>query len=468
MNPLINFKIAGIDSRFLTIEKPSGKVISFILGDIVKAKIMDILPSGGVTLKIKGELITAKTEISLHKGESAFFKITDLPTENNDLKLQFMGYADKSSKKQEIAAFNLKDSAIPKLILELTNLIPTNQQLKNLSDINLFKLQALHLEILKALPPDVNLLPKDVRMKLQGLLQASLNLTGQGIHTRLGEFISQLPEGLKKHPVVEGIKRDLMVSIEKMLQTPMKNILQDTGIVLEPKLRAIARLFLAIEQFDNLKSSGEKQQSGAMSLDKETMKAHQTLLQHNISSLKKDLKAGLLQLRQLLIEGAQIEKPEIAGQKTLAAELVKPNSELLNKVGMLIKDIETFQLLSKTTDSFYTFLPLLWKDLRDGGVSFRRGKRDTKGVSYSCRINLDLERLGKLSALVTMHNREFMIFFKTNSPEFQAILVSNTNELYKSFSASGLRLNAVNFLNINEPIEQIEELQADGSISIRA
>lgn len=465
MNQMIN---ASIASGFLTIEKPSGKVISLILGEVIKAKIMDILPSGGVSLKIKGDLITARTEIPLEKGVSAFFKVIDLPSENKDLKFQFIGYASASSKKQEMSAFILKDSSIPKLIMELTNLIQNSQQSKVGSDITLPKLQAIHLEILKSLPPDVNLLPKDVRIKLQGLLQSSLKLTGQSIHSRLTEFINQLPEGLKDHPIVDGIKKDLMVSIEKLLQTPMKNILQDTGIVLEPKLKAIARLFLQMEQFDNLKSSAEKHPPAATSMNKDDVEVQQNLIQHGLSAIKKDLKAGLLQLRQLLVEEAQVEKPGITAQKTANAEFITLKSELSGKIGLLLKDIETLQLLSKTTNSFYTFLPLIWQDLKDGEVSFKRGRSDAKGVSYSCRINLELERFGRLSAMVMMHNREFIVFFKTDNPGLQAILDSNTKDLYKAFNESGMHLKAVNFLNTNELLEQIEELQTEGNISIRA
>ncbi len=428
---------------------------------------MDILPSGLVSLKIKGELLTAMANIPLQKGESAFFKVTDISPEKNHLRLQFVEYVDKTQIRKELLANNFKDSPISKLIQQLTSLIHSSQESEKLRDIKTARLQNIHLEILKNLPTDLNLMPKDMRLNLETLLHESLKLSGEGIHKRLGEFLNQLPEGIKEHPIVTDIKKDLMVSIERMLQTPIKNIIQNTGVMLEPKLMAIAKLFLQIRGLDDLNYSQERQQPIINSENKNLRDAQQSLIQQNILSLKQDLKAGLLQLRKILINDTQNQKTDIAGQKAFDMELIKPHSELVSKIGLLIRDIETFQVLSKMTDSFYTFLPLIWHDLKDCDLSIKRGKRNAKGESYSCRINLDLEGLGKLSAVIIMLNSEFIIFFKTDNPQFETLLDNNIKGLYKSFSESKLNLKRVNFLKINEPIERIESLETDKGINTR-
>ena len=51
---MINFKISNVDSGLISIEKPSGKSLPLQLGETVKAEVMEVLPSGEVTLKIKG------------------------------------------------------------------------------------------------------------------------------------------------------------------------------------------------------------------------------------------------------------------------------------------------------------------------------------------------------------------------------------------------------------------------------
>lgn len=472
---MINFKITGFDNTFLTIEKPAGKAISLKLGEIVKAEVMDILPSGGVTLKIKGDFITAKTEVPLEKGAVAFFKVTDLPAEGKDLKLQFMGYTPESAKEQEmpLPSFNLKESPIPKLIQELTNSLSDIKKGiasgREKADANIVKLQNINSEILKALPTDINSLPKEIRTQLQNLLQESLKATGEGIQTRLGNFITQLPAEIKNHPLVENIKKDLMVSIEKLLQTPMKSILQDTGVALEAKLKAIVEMFQQMEHSESLKTEAGKQEEVTIlpqGKDTVTHESKQPQMQPDISSIKKDLKAGLLQLKQFIADEG---KETLKGFST--ADLTTAQREsAVRVIDGLIKDIETFQVLSKTTDSFYTFLPISWQGLKDGEVSFKRGRSDAKGMSYSCRINLDLERFGKLSILAMMYNKEFLVSFRSENPEFQSALNNNAKELQDSFIARGLNLKAVNVLDSNDTsLEQFERLESlERAISIKA
>ncbi|WP_333653337.1 flagellar hook-length control protein FliK [Dissulfurispira sp.] len=457
---MINFKITGLDNTFISIEKPTGKAISLKLGEIVKAEVIDMLPTGGVTLKVKGDFITAKTDIPLEKGAIAFFKVTDLPVEGKDLKLQFMGYTPESAKEQEMTlpSFNLKESPIPKLIQELTNSL---SDIKNSAvcgkeaDSLTSKLQNINSEILKALPSDINSLPKEVRMQLQNLLQASLKITGQSIQTRLDNFISQLPEGIKNHPLVQNLTKDLTVSIEKLLQTPMKGILQDTGVALEAKLKAIVEMFQQMEYSGSLKAEAGRQEEVTILPQGKDAVTHEQKqpLQHDMTAIKKDLKAGLLQLKQLVVEDG---KETLKGFPT--ADLTPTQREIAVRViDGLIKDIETFQVLSKTTDSFYTFLPINWQELKDGEVSFKRGRSDAKGISYSCRINLDLERFGKLSVMVMMYNKEFLVSFRAENPAFQAILNNNAKELQDSFIARGLNLKAVNVLDSNDAsLEQFE------------
>jgi hypothetical protein len=461
---MINFKITGLGNTFISIEKPAGKTISLKLGEIVKAEVMDMLPTGGVTLKIKGDFITAKTEVPLEKGAVAVFKVTDLPAEGKDLKLQFMGYetnkSEVRSQESELFFATSEGKDIFKLMKELEN------DLKNNTTPN-SKLQTLNSELLKALPSDINSIPKETRIQLQNLLQASLKVTGQSIQTRLEGFIKQLPEGIKNHPLVQNLTKDLTISIEKLLQTPMKSVLQDTGVALEAKLKTIVDMFRQMEFSENLKTEAEsKEEVTILPQGKDAVTREQKQpLKHDMAAIKKDLKAGLLQLKQLIMEEGKETIKTFSGHDLTAAQ----RENAVSVIDGLIKDIETFQVLSKTTDSFYTFLPINWQELKDGEVSFRRGRSDARGISYSCRINLDLERFGKLSAMVMMYNKEFLVSFRAENPEFQAVLNNNAKELHESFIARDLNLKAVNVLDSNDTsLEQFERLESlEKQISIK-
>ena len=121
--------------------------------------------------------------------------------------------------------------------------------------------------------------------------------------------------------------------------------------------------------------------------------------------------------------------------------------------------------LSKTTDSFYTFLPLNWKELRDGEISFKRGQGGAEGgTAYSCRINLDLKEFGKLSVMVVMYNKDFFVSFKAERPAFKSLLDEHLEELKGSFVEQGLSLKAVTLDRDNALFGQLEKLESSERI----
>ncbi|MCL0075220.1 flagellar hook-length control protein FliK, partial [Thermodesulfovibrionales bacterium] len=281
-------------------------------------------------------------------------------------------------------------------------------------------LQNLIAELLKALPSDVNSMSKEVRTQLQTLLQLlqlSLKVTGQGIQSRLDAFVNQLPAEIRGHIVVENFKRDLMINIERLLDAPLKHALRDTGIALEAKLKTIAKLL-------------------------------QSQTDPDVSAIKNDLKAGLLQLKQLFRDLPVLKM-----------------DNAVKLIDVLVRDIETFQLLSRLTDSFYTFLPLNWKGLKGSEIAFREGSGDTKSIERSCKIELDLEKYGKLTIIIFMHNKEFFVSFKAEDPLLQTILNTHIDELSDAFIAKELNLKSVNILSINDTFtESLERLESSERI----
>ncbi|NPA12957.1 MAG: flagellar hook-length control protein FliK [Aquificae bacterium] len=146
---MINFKPFAEGYEYFQIVKPLGKAIHLKSGETVKAEVVDILPTGGVVIRMKGGYLTVETDIPLQKETSLLLKILDTPSSDRRLKIQLLGVLDKKggnlqlfnlqqTKAKDILSLvenfpALKDS-IPKMVLET---LAENQQIspKNASTL---------------------------------------------------------------------------------------------------------------------------------------------------------------------------------------------------------------------------------------------------------------------------------------------------------------------------------------------
>jgi gamma-glutamyl phosphate reductase len=155
----------------------------------------------------------------------------------------------------------------------------------------------------------------------------------------------------------------------------------------------------------------------------------------NIIALQSDgdLKGLLLKLDSILKDPDMIQTLKQAGFKA---------SDMSDMVERFVRNIEFFQLTSKVNDMFYTFMPALWEGLKDGEFLFKKNK-GRENDSYACDINLDLERLGKLSVSVTSMEKAFYVSFFIEQPEVAAIVASEKKALQERFALQGLTLKAI-------------------------
>ena len=155
----------------------------------------------------------------------------------------------------------------------------------------------------------------------------------------------------------------------------------------------------------------------------------------NIIALQSDgdLKGLLLKLDNILKDPDMIQTLKQAGFKA---------SDMSDMVEKFVKNIEFFQLTSKVNDMFYTFMPVLWEGLKDGEFLFKKNK-GRENDSYACDINLDLERLGKLSVSVTSMEKAFYVSFFIERPEVADIVTSEKKALQERFASQGLMLKAI-------------------------
>ncbi len=508
---MINFRVTDIQGGLLTIERPAGQAISLRLAEIVRAQVMEILPSGAVALKVKGEPLIAKTQVPLQAGTTAYFKVTGMPAEGKDLTLQFLGHAPQEEPElfQQPLQTGAKSQQLASLIKEFQALFdqikgvrPDQQSPKTA------RLQELNAEILKNLPSDPQRLPKELRSQIQDILQQSLRLTSNSIQSRVLDLTKSLPHDMPQTPSIENLKRDILVSIDRLLQSSLKGAIQDTGVALEAKLKQITQSIPSVQAEDITKgvtprtanivssqsdSTGDITKGVTPPKGPDRLQPKQGLLltesfargetsKAGVTSqeppqIHNDLKAKLLQLR------STIEHTKAILQEAInPAERQRPDASLtnriavaeasLNKIDGLLRDIETLQTLSKATDSFYTFLPIDWKGLKEGDISFKKGKGRGGSVSpYSCRVNLDLHELGPVGLIVMKFGGDFYVSMRAKDDMFRVALKAHLKELQESFEARGMRLRAVNVFDYDdtEGFQQIEEIAGpEGGIDIEA
>jgi hypothetical protein len=154
-----------------------------------------------------------------------------------------------------------------------------------------------------------------------------------------------------------------------------------------------------------------------------------------------DLKGLLLKLKDLLKTRDAAEILKQAGFKV---------SEVSSMVEKFIRHVEFFQLTSRIDDMFYTFLPVMWEGLKDSEFMFRRD-HDENNESFTCDINLDLEKLGKLSVSVTVMEKALYVSFFVERPEVADLISSGKKLLEERFASLGLVLKAIN-VNQNKGI----------------
>lgn len=220
------------------------------------------------------------------------------------------------------------------------------------------------------------------------------------------EIFKALPDRVKtSFPEFRALER-IMPEIEKLSSELLRKSVEDSGILFETKLkRAVQEQDLSgtSERLKILLSSG-------------------------------DQKLELFRLKEAL------HTTELTGALQRAG--IKP-AEVAGMVDKLIRNVEFFQLTSQVNDAIYTFLPLTWQELKEGELSFKKG-RDNRGESYTCEINLDLEPAGKLSVAVTLHENSFYLSFYAADQKIKDLISKGKDLLEQRFREAGMSLRVVN------------------------
>jgi len=447
-----------LSGQIITLLKPVGKEIPLRLGEIIEGQVVDIFPYGGLTLKVKGGYLPARTNLNFEKQETLFLKVLGQSGEGGELAFQFLnsktGPEGRQSQAKTSLGFDLEK--IEDLTKKLSDLILKNngpgiEEGKDPGSIlvprslDVQKIRGLLEGLLKALPSNIQSLSRGLRNQIQQLLQFSLKGSGQDIQTKIAQLPTQLPEGLNIPDLVQGLKGAQLFFGERFNAEQLKTALENSGVVLESKLRAF------VNSNDN------------------------DVLILNNAKIKNDIKSILLQLKAMLEQkGEPQNSPGLIGkilgglEKTLGKE-VGPFQKTQGRIETLLKDVETYQLLSKISDSFYSFLPVCWAELKRGELVFKR-RQQSRGTSYSCAIHLDLEKLGPISVFIFMQDRDFFMTFQVDQLDLKAMIQTHLEELRKNFSREGLNLKNISLLgrseNLPDPFDFVESEETIISIRV--
>jgi hypothetical protein len=261
------------------------------------------------------------------------------------------------------------------------------------------------------------------------ILSALNNLKGTKLEAgelgSLSRLIDTLPASVREMlPQLASLKK-FFPRIEMLASGISKDVIESSGIFFETKLRLLT---LRLVTDDMLQQ--ELQQKTMLNAGAEP-DAEKGLAR----IIKDDLKGTLLSIKGALSDTGVIEH--------LSRNNIKPDN-LNTAIDKLIKNIEYFQLQSRLNDSLQVFIPLIWKDLRDGELIFResyRGKPEER--AYSCIVNLDLEGTGRIMAHILMQSGRFHVRFITENRVFVEVLKEGLPVLEKQFKASGLKVGSI-------------------------
>jgi hypothetical protein len=435
----------GIGEPIFVLTRAVDKFLQLNPGEVVRATVVEVSPGGDVSLRIKGNLIQAKSTLQIPQDANVLFRVLgqQMGESGPEIRLQFLEVLENQG---EAGGFqNTADNVVQTLTQELAASLPVEGHIP--------KAFATTVEqLLKSLPEDAAVLPKELREQLQNLLQASLGSAGQSIQDRWSTLLNEaMRKGFSELVDLGSLKEQMFTDIDKVLQASLKSVLENTGVGLEAKLRVLLQV---------LPAEGER-------VLNETAPAPVLSQSPETAHLQTDLKARLLQMKQVLVDQEKRLTSNSLPFQTATSKEVAEKKEVLARmlptIDGLLQDIETFQLLSKLTNSFYTFLPVIWKGLKEADIAFKKSRSGPEGKSYYCLMNLDFDKLGKMTVVAMMQSRDFFVSFKTDNTVFRSLLNDNVHELQKMFQEQGLNLKVVNFLGTQEnhlmPFERLESFE---------
>ncbi|MCX7724471.1 MAG: hypothetical protein N2042_04385 [Thermodesulfovibrio sp.] len=136
--------------------------------------------------------------------------------------------------------------------------------------------------------------------------------------------------------------------------------------------------------------------------------------------------------------------------------------EIALKAEQILRHIEGYQILSKTYQGFFTFLPVLWEELEGGNIAYKSLKREGKEY-HTVFVSLNLKE-HSLSFVVTMINKSFFVSF-SGTPEIIGEIKSREKLLKERFHEIGMTLSGVSYVSKTEDLIKQWDIK-EGNVSL--
>ncbi len=366
--------------------------IKLVIGEILQAEIMDIFPTGSIQIRLKDRVITAQL-------------LRDFPLNKGDSVLVKVEnpLPDGTIPLRVLisAEGQWQSKSLRSFEIQLSNkILELIESLFSNSSKSTPLLSKSYTDISKLLlsTPTENLSESQKSLLLQKVL--TILFSSKSIMENLHELINLMEKNDYQRVQISKLKNFLIELNEQLTPEKLKRALLNTGVSYEAKLKDILI-------------------SGS-----------------SAENIKNDLKALLISISK---EAQGLGREEIS-----------------SKANKVIEQIEGYQILSKTYQSFFTFLPLLWNEIEGGNFAYKSLKRQGKDY-YSVFINLNFREGESLSFIVTKIRNNFFVTF-SGTPSFLDLIRKNEKVLKECFSQGGLYLSGIKYL------EKLEDLIKDWNI----
>lgn len=378
--------------------------IKLVIGEILTADIMDIFPTGTIQIKINNRVLNAQTQrpLPLNKGDTVYVKV-EKPLSDGTITLRILSTNEVQQVQRNLS--NAEQEISEKFFKLIKDIFvqPSQQDIykKQIPDTQLD--EKSHLNLIKTLfsLPLEKISDTEKASLLQKLIEVFSNRNSTV--ENLQEFISFL-ENKSEFKELTAQLKNLLISDTDITPEKMKQALLNSGPAFEAKLKQAL-------------SEGYAEDA-------------------NLENIKEDLKSVLNNI--------------INSARTKGIE------EVVDKAQQILRQIDGYQVLSKTYQSFFTFLPVFWKDIEGGNFAFKSFKRQGKEY-HTVFVTLKIKKEETLSFVVTMINKSFFISFSGDS-EIMQVIKNHEKNLKERFHQIGLALGGINY------ITKIEELIKQWSI----
>ncbi len=425
---------------------------------VVRAEVVDVLPSGAAIVRIAGQEIELRTEIPLQKDTTLLLKILGMPDATKALKLQLLKVLPK---KQTIDTLDLqqdfslalriaarsgnRSEALQKFFQKglLTQLHRLNKEFLSLfkknfaSSISSLK-ELVQLPLTKDLPDirksiEQTRLPQDIKQTLlrsgskQELLENLAKLQEQLVKDLPDSFAKKILQTIstKELPkTIEWVERR-QLPLDSLTPKDIKEFMEQSGLFMERKLSQF------VEGLEILQKAAADLQEG------KTLQDIQAFI--GISKLEESIKRALLQTKNsdelLVLIRRYIHTFHKDTKEYLQRDLKAKVTELLHTfpndstLHALHQGLQNYQLLSVLSGVIHFYFPVIGEDIEEGMLRIASHKGH-----FMCEVDLNFKDVGKIDIRMLLVQKSLKIDFYIENKSFRAYLQNFKEQLQELLS----------------------------------